>query len=456
MHRVHYTVYMRLPLLWRLLAILSLLTLGLIVMVSINFIITNPLIIPLVLALSFSSLCGAWIIFIGLKKRLLLGWLIMLGSLATLIVILIFSSNNSDNSIVIRLGFLICIYAFLVSWLREKYWSLRRESSLRQKSKSSFKNPYLIINPKSGDGRAIKANIPARAKKLGIKVVVTKKSDNITQLAQNALKNGADVLGVSGGDGTIGAVATVAIEHNLPLVVLPGGTRCHFARDTGLDPKKIVDSLACFNGVEVRIDVGSINGRIFLNNASLGLYADIINNDQYREHKIATTRSTLQKLFEEQKQYSLSFDDDKGTRIKRVVQVLIGVNAYKTMNVFELGHRTSLTGQTLQVTAITQLTRTLLTSFMKTIALNKDFIANNAESIRQWETQSIKINAPTKSIVVGVDGEREEYATPVTIKVLPGALRLMTLPEGLRQRPKNIFSADAIKTVWLAFIGKDV
>lgn len=447
---------MRLPLLWRLLAILSLMTLGLIIIVSIGYIIANPLIIPIILLLSFSSLCGAWIIFIGLKRRLLMGWLLLLGSLFVLVITLIISSNDNDYSIVLRLGLLILIYACLVGWLRNKYWSLQRESSLRQTRKSNFKKPYLIINPKSGDGRAIKADIPAKATNSGINVVVTKKSDNITALAQNAVKNGADVLGVSGGDGTIGAIATVAIEHNLPLVVLPGGTRCHFARDTGLDPKKIVDSLACFNGTEVSIDVGSINGRIFLNNVSLGLYADIIDNDQYREHKVATTRATLQEIFEDQKQYSLSFDDNKGNRITKVVQILIGVNAYKTLNVFELGHRSSLTGHTLQVTAITRLTRTLVTSFMKTIALNKNFITNNAESITQWETKSIIINAPSKRIVVGVDGEREEYTTPVTVKVLPGALRLMTLPEGLRQRPKNIFSADIAKDIWRIFIGKDI
>src|SRR5690606_33418510 len=105
------------------------------------------------------------------------------------------------------------------------------------------------------------------------------------KLARQAIQDGADVLGISGGDGSIGAVAKVAMEYDVPLVVLPGGTRCHFARDLGLDPRYLVDGLDGFKGVERRIDVGDINGRVFLNNISLGAYADIVDHKEYREQK---------------------------------------------------------------------------------------------------------------------------------------------------------------------------
>jgi len=89
----------------------------------------------------------------------------------------------------------------------------------------------------------------------------------------------ADVIGVAGGDGSLAAVATLALERNLPLVVVPMGTRNHFARDLGLDPKDPVAALAAFDGTERRVDVGRVNGRVFLNNVSLGAYAAAVHEE---------------------------------------------------------------------------------------------------------------------------------------------------------------------------------
>lgn len=447
---------MRVPVIWRFVAATALTTLLAIIVSIASFAIQRPLFIPLLLTLSATSLYGTWLIFTGTRRRLFIGWLLLLGSSLALVSMILASPDTVNAMQLLVTGLLFALYILLVKLLRNKYWSMKRALSLGKNTMATFKKPYLIVNPKSGNGRAIKAGIPEKAASAGIEVKVTTKDDNIVELARNAAKNGADVLGVSGGDGTIGAVATIAIEYDLPLVVLPGGTRCHFARDIGLDPKLIGDALACFYGKEQRIDVGNINGRIFLNNASLGLYADIIDNPEYREHKVATSRATLQKLLTKQKRYPLIFTESQGKKHTEAVQILVGVNAYKTVNLFELGHRDSLTGHTLQITAITQLTDSLVKSLMKTAALNKDFVTENAGAVRQWNTKKFRVDAPGKKIVVGVDGEREEYKTPVTIEVMPGALRLMVLPEGLRQRPKNIFSKDLITVMWRALTGKEI
>ncbi len=451
-----YNKNMRIPLLWRFVAVGALLTLVAIYFTILSLALVNPLAIALFIASFIFSLYGLWLIFTGTNKRLIYGWVQLLGSFAVMILAVIWIAKTNESRYLLRISTLVVAYVVLINVLRNKFWSLKRQTAIKERKKLNFKNPYLIINPKSGNGRAIKAGIPDKAKAMGIKVKVTKKSDNITDLATKAVKSGVDVLGVSGGDGTLGAVATVALKHNLPLIVLPGGTRCHFARDVGLDPKQIVDALNCFKGVEQKIDVGDINGRIFLNNASLGLYADVIDNKEYRDHKVATTRSTLQKLLAKQKFYPLKFKDKNGNQYNEAVQVLVGVNAYDTVNMFELGHRKNLTGKTLQITAITNLNDDLTKFLLKTAVLNKDFVQNNANSVKQWESSKFTVSAPTKKIVVGVDGEREEYSTPVTIIIKPGALRLMVLPEGIRSRPKNAFSAELIGKVWRAMLGQEI
>ena len=103
--------------------------------------------------------------------------------------------------------------------------------------------------------------------------------DDLEELARGS---GADVLGMAGGDGSLAAVAAVAIELDVPFVCIPFGTRNHFARDLGLDRDDPLAALAAFDdGQERRVDVGRVGDRLFLNNVSLGLYALLVHE---REH----------------------------------------------------------------------------------------------------------------------------------------------------------------------------
>src|SRR5207248_5899756 len=92
----------------------------------------------------------------------------------------------------------------------------------------------------------------------------------------------ADALGIAGGDGSLAIVATAAIERDMRFACVPFGTRNHFARDIGLDRDDPVEALdALVAGEERAIDVGRANGRVFLNNVSLGVYAQLV---ERREH----------------------------------------------------------------------------------------------------------------------------------------------------------------------------
>lgn len=148
-------------------------------------------------------------------------------------------------------------------------------------------HPFLLVNAGSGGGHT-QDSIVETARELRVDHHVVEPGDDFDEVLAAALDRGADVLAAAGGDGTLCAVANVAMDHDLPMIVVPAGTRNHFALDLGLDLKDPASVLrACLtSGKERRVDVGTVNGSTFLNNASLGLYATAVGTPGYRDHKV--------------------------------------------------------------------------------------------------------------------------------------------------------------------------
>lgn len=132
----------------------------------------------------------------------------------------------------------------------------------------------LLMKPWSGGGKVARFGLVAEAQPRGVRPVVLGEGDDLVELAEQAAREGADVLGMAGGDGSQALVADVARRHDLGFVCIPAGTRNHFALDLGLDRDDVVAALdACGTATERRIDLALIGDRIFVNNASLGVYA---------------------------------------------------------------------------------------------------------------------------------------------------------------------------------------
>src|SRR5207248_2440035 len=125
------------------------------------------------------------------------------------------------------------------------------------------------MNPRSGGGKVGRFRLVERARAAGAQVRLTGPDQDAASLAKAAVAEGAAVLGVAGGDGSVSAVAAVAAEAHRPLVVIPAGTRNHFARDLGLDLRNPASALTALHAGElVPVDLGWVGSRVFVNNVS--------------------------------------------------------------------------------------------------------------------------------------------------------------------------------------------
>lgn len=154
------------------------------------------------------------------------------------------------------------------------------------------RHPFIVMNPHSGGGKVGRFRLKEKAEALGAEVFVLGDCDvDVAAVARDAVSRGADLLGVAGGDGTQALVAGVAADLGVPFMVISAGTRNHFALDLGLDREDPSTCLAALgdDAVEQRVDLGSVAGRTFVNNASFGAYAAVVQSPAYRNDKTRTT-----------------------------------------------------------------------------------------------------------------------------------------------------------------------
>jgi diacylglycerol kinase family enzyme len=188
----------------------------------------------------------------------------------------------------------------------------------------------LLINPRSGDGKAARAGLADRARERGVEPIMVGSGEDLAAVVAHALDGGADALGMAGGDGSLALVAAAAAKRDVPFVCLPAGTRNHFARDLGIARHDLVGALDAFTaGLERRIDIAEVNGRPFLNNLSLGIYGDAVRRSGYREAKVRTILEALDEVLTTTAPApGLSITDDEGRPHPSPLVVLVSNNPY--------------------------------------------------------------------------------------------------------------------------------
>jgi diacylglycerol kinase family enzyme len=298
----------------------------------------------------------------------------------------------------------------------------RRAPPHRSRHAGAAKRGVLIVNPRSGGGKSARFALPAEAAKRGIQVMLLEPGDDLRELAERAIGQGADVIGMAGGDGSQAIVAETAMRHGVPHVCIPSGTRNHFALDLGLDREDVVGALDAYtDGVERRIDLAQANDHVFVNNASLGVYARVVQSDSYRDAKLQTWARLLPDLLgPDADPIDLRFEGPDGTRYTDAAVVLVSNNPYQVENLVRAGTRPRLdTGELGVLVArirnagdVTELTA------LESVSQTQRFSGLLAWTIREFEVTS---GAP---LPVGLDGEALTMEPPVRFRTLPGALRV--------------------------------
>jgi diacylglycerol kinase family enzyme len=277
--------------------------------------------------------------------------------------------------------------------------------------------PFLIMNPKSGDGKVGRFDLRRRAEELGAEVFLLDGDEpvDVAKVARAAVARGADLLGVAGGDGTQALVAGIAAEHGIPFLVITAGTRNHFALDLGLDRD---DPAACLgalsDAVELRVDLGVIGGRTFVNNASFGAYAEVVESPAYRGEKLRTTLDLLPDLLQGHRGPQLTACAD-GVEISAPQALLVANNPYGTGDVAGLGRRARLDRGVLGVVAVTVGSASQAAGLLR---------GRRAAGLRVLTAVEVTVTADAPRLPVGIDGEAVTLPVPVRCAVRPGALRV--------------------------------
>jgi diacylglycerol kinase family enzyme len=280
------------------------------------------------------------------------------------------------------------------------------------------KRPFLIMNPRSGGGKVGKFGLKEKAEAAGAQVALLEGPQviDVAALARRAVADGADMLGVAGGDGTQALVAGIAAENDLPFLCISAGTRNHFAMDLGLDrddPSTCLNALS--DGVEQRIDLGQIGDRTFVNNASFGAYAEIVRSPAYRDDKRGTTLQILPDVLSKDSEGHLTVHAGSAD-IEGPQALLVSNNPYGTGDIAGLSRRARLDTGTLGVVAIT------VDSAAQAIGLIR---RGRGRGLTTLATSQVTVDAARPEIPVGIDGETIMMPTPVRCSVLPGALRVV-------------------------------
>ena len=318
------------------------------------------------------------------------------------------------------------------------------------------RHAVLIMNPRSGGGKVERFALEQQCRDRGIEPIVLGPGSDLLAIAEDAVQRGADVIGMAGGDGSQALVASVASRHGVPFVVVPAGTRNHFALDLGLDRADVVGALDAFDdGVDRRIDLAELNGRVFVNNASMGLYAKIVQSPAYRDAKVATAADILPDLIgPDAAPLDLRFTLPSGEEAATANLVLVSNNSYQLSHIRGAATRPLLDDGLLGI--VTVQVRGALDA-EKLAALEAAGLVRRFSGWNEWTATEFEVHS-AGPVEVGVDGEALTIEPPLRFAIRPRALTVR-LPRAALSRPTappavHISSAPTLAALWRTALGR--
>src|SRR5512133_3393554 len=274
------------------------------------------------------------------------------------------------------------------------------------------RQPVLFFNPRSGGGKAVRFQLAKEARDRGIEPIELKAGDDLEVLVRGAVASGADGLAMAGGDGSQAIVAAIAAELGLPYACVPAGTRNHFALDLGVDRDDVVGALDAFvDGGERRVDLAEVNGRGFVNNVSLGLYAEAVQRPGYREAKLRTLLDTVPDVLgPDGAGLDMAWTGPGGHEHHSGAAVLVSNNRYRLGRAVGSGTRPRIDDGLLGITVASAPTG----SGSQRLA---------QRPWREWSAPEFEVDSD-RPMPAGVDGEAMTLQPPLRFRIRPGAVRV--------------------------------
>jgi len=389
---------------------------------------------------------GGWWAVTRRSTRRVLGVVALVVGAAGLVVVVVRATTASGQP-VSRAAIVIALVALTFGCartaLRHEVADIERLDATRARPPA---HPVLICNPWSGGGKVEKFGLLALAEELGVDTVMLDHGLDLEQLARDAIARGADCLGMAGGDGSQALVASIAVEHGIPFVCVSAGTRNHFALDLGLDREDPRRSMYAFkDGIERVVDYATVNGRFFVNNVSLGVYATIVQQESYRDAKVETSTALLPEMLgSTERPFDLQFTDPDGAQVDGAYLIMVSNNPY-ALGPLDASQRLRLDTGTLGVFAVTGSSGGDAARLVTMSAIGQ---RRHDPNWHEFAAPTFEVRSRSGTAFAGVDGEALEMSTPLTFSIHPGGLTLL-VPKGNlvvadRRRARQVSLGDLI------------
>ncbi len=279
-------------------------------------------------------------------------------------------------------------------------------------------HPVLIFNPKSGGGKAEKFSLATEAPARGIEAIELGLGQDLERIVRDAVARGADGLAMAGGDGSQAIVASVAAELDLPYACIPSGTRNHFALDLGVDRDDVVGALDAFvDGSERRVDLGEVNGQVFVNNVSLGVYAEAVQRSGYRDAKIRTLLDTVpDAIGPEGAGLDLRWTGPGGDAHRGGAVIMVSNNRYRLGRTVGSGTRPAIDDGLLGIAVAGAPTG------------RGEGGRLTQRPVREWTAPTFEVDAD-QPVPAGIDGEAMRLDPPLRFGIRTRVLRVRIAPQ---------------------------
>jgi YegS/Rv2252/BmrU family lipid kinase len=286
----------------------------------------------------------------------------------------------------------------------------------------------IVLNAASGHGKA--KQDAARLRELfeaadrEARISLARNGVELRRLVREAVESGCDTLVAGGGDGTINTAASAVVGRNITLGILPLGTLNHFAKDLGIPLDLDEAARIILDGTSCQVDVGEVNGRIFLNNSSLGVYPLIV---RLRERYRSTLRGKWLAAFwaaltvmRRHPFMAVKIHVEGQEMIRRTPLVLVANNEYRTTGI-HAGTRASIVDGRLALYVLNAERRQgLLGLALKTLVEG----AERVKELDLFTVERIAVETRRRRVQVALDGEVVTMESPLLYQSRPRALKV--------------------------------